>query len=64
MDRESGATLLVSTSLRHRTKAVNSRPEKPKQPLNEDKDQQIAYNTLIARLFHTDGHGPTSSKLN
>ena len=61
-DQETGETLLVpNTLLRHRTRAANSRPEKPRRRPTDEKEQQMAYNTLIARLFHTDGHGPNSS---
>ena len=56
LDPESGEKLIVPHSLRHRTKATSTRPSKPNRPkdLGDDKNQKIAYNTIIARLFHND----------
>ena len=45
--------LVIPHSFRHRTKAANSRPTKPRRPPSQHGEtQQIAYNTIIARLFH------------
>ena len=53
VERDSGEALLVPHTLRNRTQATNGRPTKPRRP-SSDKNQQIAYNTIIARLFHND----------
>jgi hypothetical protein len=45
-----GETLMIPHSLRHRTTAGGGRPSKPKRGGHEE----IAYNTIIARLFHND----------
>ena len=54
LDRETGEKLLVPHSFRHRTQARSTRPSKPGRPQGDDKNPKIAYNTIIARLFHND----------
>ena len=56
LGQETGEKLIIPHSFRHRTKATNTRPSKPHRPQEQgdDKNQKIAYNTIIARLFHND----------
>ena len=44
--------LLVPHTLRNRTQAPNGRPVKPRRPPTGG--EKIAYNTIVARLFHND----------
>jgi len=69
VERDSGETLLIPHTLRARVQGVHDRPVKPRRPSIDDKNQQIAYNTIIARLFHNDlpsdhphSHGEAGSK--
>jgi len=52
-----GESLMIPHSLRHRTKTVGGKPSRP----GRDGDE-IAYNTIIARLFHSDVPGDSPSK--
>jgi hypothetical protein len=49
---DEGQTIVIAHSLRHRTQLTN-RPRKPAIPTTKD-GNEIAYNTIIARLFHND----------
>jgi hypothetical protein len=49
---DEGQTIVIAHSLRHRTQLAN-RPRKPAIPTTKD-GSEIAYNTIIARLFHND----------
>jgi len=58
--------LVVPHTFQDRKNPATSRPTKPRRPRtpNDDKDQQMAYNTIIARLFHNDlpgDHDPRGS---
>lgn len=61
VDLESGEALLVPHTLRNRAHA-DGRPIKPRRPSSDNKNQQIAYNTIIARLFHNDLPGDNKHK--
>ncbi|CAB9512845.1 expressed unknown protein [Seminavis robusta] len=57
VDKKTKEKLVIPHSFRHRTKATNTRPSKPRRieaHCGDDKHQQVAYNTIIARLFHND----------
>jgi len=54
---QNGESLMIAHSLRHRNPSI-ARPTKPGRTKQED----IAYNTIIARLFHNDVPGDSSPK--
>jgi hypothetical protein len=56
IDRDTRENVLIPHSFRQRAMAPNGRPSKSRRPEghHDDKHQQIAYNTIIARLFHND----------
>ena len=51
VEQDGGEPLLVPHTLRNRAQAPNGRPIKPRRPSSGEK---IAYNTIVARLFHND----------
>jgi hypothetical protein len=53
---QNGESLMIPHSLKHRTKTVGGRPSRPRD------GEEIAYNTIIARLFHNDVPGDSPSR--
>ena len=53
-DRDTREKVLIPSTFRHRTVSTNMRPSKARRPEGQQVDKQVAYNTIIARLFHND----------